>query len=421
MSTHKVRFASDENIGLLKKISHSTVVQFFSIVASLLLSSYLIRRIGADSFGVITSLNAILAICLIFTTFGWPVILTKTFAIGSHLNSMVVLKRSLKDSIIAIVFVSALLFGLIWSEALSKLSYGFIFLPLLLLLRSLTALAKAVLDGIGRVIAEQYSIGILLPFITIACFAIVDVSGEINNVLLVYSFSAFLGLMLMVSIFFFTSKPRLSDEQNSTSEWKRSGNLWLMSTSLSNVVLLKADVIIMGHYVDSRSIAIYGLICQVVTVVTMAISAGNSIFGPVIVKQYQADDLSSARQTFRLVQKCVLIWSLPLFLVLSVFPGFVLSGLVGEPVDGVFNFCLILLAFAQMVNAGTGPVATALYMKGEIPFFALSMMASVVLNVIANLLLMPRYGVLGAATATATVIILVNFVQYFRAKSLKIA
>ncbi|WJV26256.1 MULTISPECIES: oligosaccharide flippase family protein [Pseudomonas] len=421
MSKRKYAFGSEPNGELLGKISHSTLIQFFSIAASLLLSGYMIRTIGGDHFGVITSINAILAICLIFTTFGWPVMLTKAFASNSRVNSMLTLKGALKDAGLLTVIVGIILFGLIWLGILSEMNYSFIYLPLLLLLRSLTALIKGVLDGLGKVIAEQYSIGIFLPLITIVCFALLGASGDINNVLLTYSFSAFLGLMVLVSILFFTRKPDIDNEQHSPTDMKRSTNFWLMSTSLSNVALLKADVIIMGNYVDDHSIAIYGMICQVVTVVTIAISAGNAIFGPVIVKHYQNDDFTSARRTFRLVQKYVLLWSLPLFLVLSVFPGLVLSLLVGEPVGGAFSVCLVLLAVAQMVNAGTGPVATALYMKGEIAFFAISMMSSVVLNVIANLLLVPRYGVIGAAAATATVVILVNLAQFFRARTLKIA
>lgn len=411
---------SKQNGELLGKISHSTLIQFFSISASILLSGYMIRTIGGDRFGVLTSTNAILSICLIFTTFGWPVILTKTFASNSFFNSMAALKGALKDAGLLTVMTGITLFFLIWLGVLSDVSYSFIYLPLLLLLRSLTALMKGVLDGLGKVIAGQYSIGIFLPIITALCFTALGTSGDINNVLLTYSFSAFLGLMVLVSIFFFARKPKIDNEQHSPVEMKRTTNFWLMSTSLSNVALLNADVIIMGSYVDNQSIAIYGVICQTAAVVTIAISAGNAIFGPVIVRQYQSGDFSSARATFRLVQKYVLLWSLPLFLVLSVFPGFVLNLLVGEPVDSAFSICLTLLVAAQMVNAGTGPVATALYMKGEISFFAISMMSSVILNVIANLLLVPRYGVIGAAAATATTVILVNLVQFFRARMLKI-
>ncbi len=421
MRKRKFSFVSEANSGLLRKISHSTLIQFLSIAASLLLSSYMIRTIGGERFGVITSLNAILAICLVFTTFGWPVILTKAFAGSGRIHSVLALKAALKDSSLLTLGIGVVLFGLICIGIVSKQEYSFFYLPLLLLLRSLTALIKGVLDGVGRVIAEQYSIGIFLPFITIACFVLIDASDGINNVLLVYSFSAFLGLVLLVGILLLTKMREFNDEQDLPVELKRSGNWWLMSTSLSNVALLKSDVIIMGYYVDSHAVAIYGVICQIVTVVTIAISAGNAIFGPVIVRQYKENDLASARKTFRLVQKYVLLWSLPFFLMLSIFPGFVVSILAGEPVVGAFSFCLVILAIAQMVNAGTGPVATALYMKGEVAFFAISMMTSVLLNIIANVLLIPRYGVSGAAVATASVVILVNLAQYSRARSLKIA
>lgn len=406
---------------LLGKISHSTIIQFFSIGASLALSSFLIRSVGAENAGVITALNAVLAICLIFTTFGWPVILTKTFAGNSKLHSTQVLKRAIKECSVWVAFVSLVLYPLSWLGLLPGLEGSLIFTVALLCLRTLTALFKAALDGIGFVVAGQYCMGLIIPLITIICFLSLNPSAEIWSILLVYSLSIGLGLVLIFLLFLARFRPISSVDVTSEVEPKREGNWWLMSTRLSNVILLKADVIIMSYYLDDSSVAIYGLICQVVVILTVAISAGNSIFGPAIVKQYRAGDLTAARRTFRRVQKYIVSWSIPLFFILCICPGFIISTLAGESVAESFSFCLIALAIAQLVNAATGPVATALYMKGEVIYFSVSMMISVLLNIVGNLLLVPRYGVEGAAVATSIVAVGVNCAQYIKARTLKIA
>jgi O-antigen/teichoic acid export membrane protein len=176
----------------------------------------------------------------------------------------------------------------------------------------------------------------------------------------------------------------------------------------------------MGYYVTERTIAIYGIICGLVAAMAIAISAGNAIFAPVIIKHYQNYDYHTARKTFRFVQKCVLLLSLPLFFTLCLFSNEILSNFSNSIVEQDLISCLIILAVAQLINAATGPVATSLYMRGDIPFFAISMMACVVLNVAGNIWLVPRYGALGAAFSTATVITLVNVVQYTRARQLNI-
>ncbi|WP_158275419.1 lipopolysaccharide biosynthesis protein [Pseudomonas sp. HMWF034] len=421
MSRDTQSFKLKRNYELLGKINHSTIIQFFSIAVSLILSAFMIRVIGAENAGVITTLNAMVAICLIFTTFGWPVILTKVFAGNSGSSAAKIFKRALKESGVLTALVCLALLILSETGLLPELEYGFAFVLILLFLRTLMLLTKAVLDGMGQVAAGQYCVGLVMPLITMACFIPLNPMSDIKNVLMLYSLSVALGFAALVFLFVFKYQPDRDDESSSDVEIKREGNWWLMSTRLSNVILLKADIIIMSYYIEDRSIAIYGLICQVVTILTISISAGNAIFGPAIVKQYNAGDLDSARNTFRSVQKYVLAWSCPLFMLLCLFPGFILSILTGESVDGPFSFCLVVLAISQMANAATGPVATALYMKGEVVFFSLSMIISVFLNVIGNLVLVPRYGIAGAAAATATVAILVNLVQYMKARSLKIA
>jgi O-antigen/teichoic acid export membrane protein len=93
--------------------------------------------------------------------------------------------------------------------------------------------------------------------------------------------------------------------------------------------------------------------------------------------------------------------------------------LAGKAPSIELSRCLVILAIAQLVNAATGPVATSLYMKGEVAFFAGSVIVSALFNIAGNLALVPDYGAVGAATSTATAI--ANLAQYLRARYLRIA
>jgi O-antigen/teichoic acid export membrane protein len=380
----------------------------------------MMRYVGAENFGVVTSANAIITICLVFTTFGWPVLLTRLFATGHRPTAVEGFRRAVLDAVAMTCAVAAVLFALFYVGVLKTPTYYFLLLPTLIFLRTIGAFVKAVVDGLGKVIVEQYMTGIAFPFMTIACFIIAGKLQTVSGIFIVFCLSASIGILILGGMATRYARSGLTVASAPEGQ-KRSQNWWLMSAGLSNVVLLNTDIIILGHFVPQSTIAVYGIIGTVVAIMTMAITAGNALFAPIIVKQYQAGDDAHARETFVSVQKHVLLLSTPFFVVACLFPGPILGVLTGGTVHAELSHCLMILAVAQLINAGTGPVATSLYMKGEITFFAKSLISAALLNVAGNLWLVPKYGVIGAAVSTATAISLANVIQYVRAKQLKIA
>lgn len=396
------------------------MVQFLGVLTSVAFGSYMVRTVGSDFFGQLTSAKAIISICLVFTSFGWPILLTKTFASGHKTSACITLKRSIADACILTLICTIALFLLVKLNLLSKPLYSFLFLPLLVLLTTFSILAKSALDGLGKVLTEQYVIGIVTPCITALLFATAAKIETPNRLFFTYSYSVFFGFLILLITAAIFAKPALSSGSFPVDMPKRSENWWLMSAGLSNVVLLNTDIIILNNYTNNEIVGIYGIVSSIVAVLAMAISAGNSIYAPIIVKKYQTGDYVAARKTFLAVQKHVLFWSTPLFIVACIFPNEIINLLTGVPTPIDISYCLIILSIAQMVNAATGPVATSLYMKGEIKFFSMTMILSAFLNLIGNIWLVPKVGVIGAATSTAVVIALANITQFLRAKQLKI-
>ena len=69
---------------------------------------------------------------------------------------------------------------------------------------------------------------------------------------------------------------------------------------------------------------------------------------------------------------------------------------------------LIILSGAQLVNAAAGSVGLTLMMTGHERSTAYGLFVSAVVNVVLNAVLIPQFGVVGAAVATATSTILWN-------------
>ena len=76
-----------------------------------------------------------------------------------------------------------------------------------------------------------------------------------------------------------------------------------------------------------------------------------------------------------------------------------------------------LLLVGQLVNVLSGSVGMLLSMTGRHYFASLMVTACALLNVLLNYLLIPRFGMTGAALATVVTMILWNVAFVFRVRS----
>jgi O-antigen/teichoic acid export membrane protein len=71
---------------------------------------------------------------------------------------------------------------------------------------------------------------------------------------------------------------------------------------------------------------------------------------------------------------------------------------------------IVVIAAAQLFSSSVGPTARVLVMTGRQRIVVLSTVGSAVAAVTLNLILVPRFGIFGAAAATAVAVVLANVV-----------
>ena len=87
----------------------------------------------------------------------------------------------------------------------------------------------------------------------------------------------------------------------------------------------------------------------------------------------------------------------PMYIAIAVF-GDVILRAIGSDLSGGYT-ALIILAFAQVVNVGTGNVVVVLLMAGRSSWALINSAVALALNIGLNVLLIPRFGINGAAIA----------------------
>jgi O-antigen/teichoic acid export membrane protein len=187
-------------------------------------------------------------------------------------------------------------------------------------------------------------------------------------------------------------------------------------TTLLLQTILWTDTVLIGRLRASADVAVYAIAQRLLSPAQTISTATGQMFAPRIA----AEDARGDRRTLDAMLKRVTYWNLslaiPIFAVLLLLPGPLLRMFGPAYVHGAT--ALQILAAGQLVNTATGPLGQVINMSGR-PYLTLMNNAVVsVLNIAMCLLLIPRYGLTGAACSTTVAITLVNLIKLVQVRVL---
>jgi O-antigen/teichoic acid export membrane protein len=175
-------------------------------------------------------------------------------------------------------------------------------------------------------------------------------------------------------------------------------------------LLTNVDIIIVGHYMQPDKVAIYFAAVKTLALVHFvyfAVRAG----GAQRFSQYYASGDHARLEAFT---RDTLHWTFwpSLAMVLLIF-------LLGRPLLLLFGPqfgsgypLLYVLSIGLLVRASIGPAESLLTMAGQQGICSLIYTATFLVNVALNLLLIPRFGLIGAATSTSAALIIETVALY---------
>lgn len=176
--------------------------------------------------------------------------------------------------------------------------------------------------------------------------------------------------------------------------------------ALAGSGLLWADTILLGLLRSSAEVGVYNVATRLVLLATMVMPPINAAFAPRIADLYHRGQLESLHRTYEVATSWIVRLSLPGFVILVAFPGDLLA-LFGKGFR-VGAAVTIILAIGKLTDAVTGPCGLMLNMSGRPMWSMINQISVLVLNVLLNLWLIPRYGIVGSAIAWAVSLELVN-------------
>jgi O-antigen/teichoic acid export membrane protein len=320
-------------------------------------------------------------------------------------NQMVLIVSAglaLLAALISCVFVSH-------QDSLMLVSFwvALVSLPLITLIR----VRQAVLRGFNRVIAGQLPEMLIQPILFI-CFigaAYMFFGRGLTAPWILGINIAATGITFIVGamVLLKTLPPPIRKTYPSYKirEWIQSA-LPLMLLAGMQIINARMDIIMLGAIKGPQEAGIYAVANRGAELVAFVLTAVNLALAPTVANLFAAGNMQKLQSIVTKSTRIILACSLPIGLALIVFGHWFLL-LFGEAfAQG--RSALAILSFGQIVNALMGSVGLLLVMTGHERIAAIGVGISAVLNIILNVLLIPKWGVVGASIATASSMITSN-------------
>ncbi|MFL6164080.1 MAG: oligosaccharide flippase family protein [Jatrophihabitantaceae bacterium] len=175
-------------------------------------------------------------------------------------------------------------------------------------------------------------------------------------------------------------------------------------SSVMEILLNWLDVLLVATLVSASQAAIYAAASRFVTSGTLVLQALRLAIAGEVSAALARRAHDRVSQMYTTASQWVVLSSWPLYLVMAVFAPTVLR--IFGPSYPAGAHALSILCLAMLVYLAAGNVGTVLLMGGKSTWVLADKAASLTINVAANLVLVPHYGITGAAVAWAVTIVL---------------
>jgi len=190
----------------------------------------------------------------------------------------------------------------------------------------------------------------------------------------------------------------------------------LLFSFLMSYLIVWNDTLFLGVLRSAKEVGVYGAAQRTSFLLTFVLGAFVAIFGPIVADLLSREKRKDLSRYFQTVVYWSFALTLPLAVLAVLFARPVLR-LFGEPFTAAAP-SLIVLAGGWAAHALLGLCGNIITMSGRSKLQMVNNVFLLAVNVAFHLLLIPRYGIPGAAAATAGSVVLYDFLTLVEVRRL---
>jgi O-antigen/teichoic acid export membrane protein len=384
----------------------------FTAAAGYLFKIYLARVLGAEALGIYALGMTIIGFLGIFNALGLPQSAVRFVAAYCATGKIELLRGFLGRGILLLLISNILLGGGVllvgpWialhfyhTQALQTYLGWF---ALIMMLGALNTFFGQVLAGYKDVARRTVVTNLIgSPTMMLLTLGLAALGLGLRGYIIAQVLSAVIVLILLVAVVW-----RLTPRAARSFAWRlpplekevMSFSAVILGTGLLEFLMAQSDKILIGFYLGARDVGIYAVATALVTFVPILLQSVNQIFSPSIADLYARGQQELLGRLFQTLTKWIFGLTVPLAAVMILFAS-PLMRIFGHDFEIGWPI-LIIGTLGQLVNCGVGSVGYLLLMSGNQGRLMRIEAYMATLMVLLNLLLIPRWGITGAAIGAA--------------------
>ncbi|MBD3275316.1 MAG: oligosaccharide flippase family protein [Candidatus Marinimicrobia bacterium] len=187
----------------------------------------------------------------------------------------------------------------------------------------------------------------------------------------------------------------------------------LMFASVLMRLMNQTDTIMTGYFLDQAMVGIYNAGVPIGELLGVIYNSFTPALIPIMTDYYVSGQREKLQNSFNLSTKWIFLFVFPGFLLLLIIPEFFIQVLFGTEYLAATNV-LRLIALGVFFSSMVGPTGNLLIVIGKTKLVLIDFIIAYAVNIFLNIILIPKYGLIGAATATATSVVIHNTITIFQ-------
>lgn len=391
-------------------------IVFFGSVIGLclrLLSKVLIARsVSISDFGIYSLASVVFSIAFVLSLLGLEEGTPRQIAYfrrTGKVNNIV--SSSLIISAISGIIVAALMF--IYSDNMAiffnkeRLSFTIKFFSLALPFSVLTSTFLAIFRGFEMPRIRVYFSDVLKNGIFVGLLLIVFVMRlSLIGVLVSYVISILFTFICLAVMMLRKINFELTVDRTTTADLLKF-SLPLLVAIILGMVMAWTDTLMLGYLRESKDVGLYSASHSLAGLIPIFLSSAGYMYIPVASQICSEGLIDELGRIYKIVTKWIFSVTIPFFIILILYPKFVLGLFFGESYASACNV-LRILSLGFMFHVVVGLNGASLIVLGGGRLLMYMTLIGAVSNVILNIFLIPMLGIIGAAVATAISYVLAN-------------
>ncbi|MFH1968576.1 MAG: oligosaccharide flippase family protein [bacterium] len=392
---------------------------FFSKIIKFLFHVLLTRFLGASSYGIYSLGYSIIGIMHNFSLFGLHNGIVKFGSIYksrkdfSRLRSVVIIALIISLAISAVWFLFIYFGGgFLANKVFNKPDLAYVLkifaysLPCLVIITIAASYARS----FRKMLYFTGLFDVFHPFLIFILVAILlllglHLKGAVNGFLVASVISALVGIFIILKLLPASSK---KDIGFSAPEIRKlmSFSFITLFVDLAIFLLFRSDSIVLGYFRSASDVGVYSAAANLAIQTIIFVNAFTVIFAPLILDIHHQGKHEEVKNIFQIITRWCLTLSAPLLLFVIFFSS-QLMNIFGEEFRRGGTVLIILCVAQLFCIIGTG-ATQILLMLGHHKLESINSVELIILNISLNIILISKFGIMGAAIATTLAFLAIN-------------